>query len=103
MGFPLGRNWVIDAADSRYGISTTATISTVTPGDGEIVRTVDVKSDPDVVGLTLGAMVPTNQQFAYMAHANCVCSIALFVTHSSASQMRGLASIGTHQVGDVEG
>ena len=54
MGFPLGRNWVIDAAYSRYGISTTATITTDTPGVGAIVRTVDVKSDPDVVGLTLG-------------------------------------------------
>ena len=54
MGFPLGRNWVIDAAYSRYGISTTATITTATPGVGNIVRSVDVKSDPDVVGLTLG-------------------------------------------------
>lgn len=54
MGFPLGRNWVIDAAYSRYGISTTATITTATPGVGNIVRTVDVKADPDVVALTLG-------------------------------------------------
>jgi outer membrane protein len=52
--FPLGRNWVIDAAYSRYGISTTATITTATPGVGGIVRTVDVKSDPDVLGLMLG-------------------------------------------------
>ena len=54
MGFPLGGNWVIDAAFSRYDISTTATITTATPGFGNIVRTVDVRSDPDVIGLTLG-------------------------------------------------
>jgi outer membrane protein len=54
MGFPLARNWVIDAAYSRYGIRTTATITTATPGLGDVARTVDVRSDPDVVGLTLG-------------------------------------------------
>jgi outer membrane protein len=54
IGFPLGQNWVIDAAYSRYGIRTTATITTATPGVGDIVRTIDVRSDPDVVGLTLG-------------------------------------------------
>ena len=54
IGFPLGQNWVIDAAYSRYGIRTTATITTATPRVGNIVRTVDVRSDPDVVALTLG-------------------------------------------------
>ena len=54
MGFPLSQNWVIDAAYSRYGISTTATITTATPGFGDIARTVDVKTDPDVIGLMLG-------------------------------------------------
>ena len=54
IGFPLSRNWVIDAAYTRYGIRTTATITTATPGAGDIVRRVDVRSDPDVVGLTLG-------------------------------------------------
>ena len=54
MGFPLSRDWVIDAAYSRYGIRTTATITTATPGVGDIARTVDVRSDPSVVGLTLG-------------------------------------------------
>lgn len=54
MEFPLGRNWVLDATYSRYGISTTATITTATPGAGDIARTVDVRSDPDVVGLLLG-------------------------------------------------
>jgi outer membrane protein len=54
VGFPMGRNWVIDAAYSRYGIRTTATVTTTTPGIGDIVRTVDVRSDPDVFGLVLG-------------------------------------------------
>lgn len=54
IGFPLGRNWVIDAAYSRYGISTTASITTATPEVGGIVRTVDVRADPDVVGIMLG-------------------------------------------------
>ena len=54
VGFPVARNWVIDAAYSRYGIRTTATITTATPGFGDIARTVDVRSDPDVVGLTVG-------------------------------------------------
>ena len=54
MGIPLSRNWILDAAYCRYGISTTATITTATPGFGDIVRTIDVKSDPDVVALTLG-------------------------------------------------
>ncbi len=54
MGFPLSRDWVIDAAYSRYGIKTQATITTATPGFGDIARTVDVRSDPDVVGLMLG-------------------------------------------------
>lgn len=52
--FPMGPKWVIDAAYSRYGISTTATITTATPGVGDIVRTIDVKPDPDVFGLLLG-------------------------------------------------
>jgi outer membrane protein len=54
MGFPLSQNWVIDAAYCRYGIRTTATITTATPGAGDIVRTVDVRADPDVFALTLG-------------------------------------------------
>jgi outer membrane protein len=52
--FPLSRGWVIDAAYSRYGIKTTASITTATPGFGDIVRTVDVRSDPDVLALIVG-------------------------------------------------
>ncbi|HEY4066863.1 MAG TPA: OmpW family outer membrane protein [Burkholderiaceae bacterium] len=54
VGFPLSENWVIDAAYCRYGIRTTATITTATPGAGDIVRTIDVRADPDIVALTLG-------------------------------------------------
>lgn len=51
---PIGRNWLIDASYSRYDIRTTATITTTTPGFGDIARTVDVKADPGVIGLTVG-------------------------------------------------
>ena len=54
VGFPLGRNWVVDAGYSHYGIRTTATITTATPVVGDIVRTVGVKADPDVLGMMLG-------------------------------------------------
>jgi outer membrane protein len=54
MGFPLSQNWVIDAAYCRYSIRTTATITTATPGVGDITRTLDVRADPDIVALTLG-------------------------------------------------
>jgi outer membrane protein len=54
VAFPIGRNWVVDASYSRYDISTTATITTTTPGVGDIVRFADVKADPGVIGLTVG-------------------------------------------------
>ena len=45
---------MVDASYSRYGISTTATITTATPGAGDITRVIDLKADPGVVGLMLG-------------------------------------------------
>ncbi len=45
--------WGIDLAYARYGIRTTATITTTTPGLGDVERTVDVKVDPDVLSLML--------------------------------------------------
>ena len=51
---PIGRDWFVDGSYSRYDISTTATVTTTTPGVGNITRTVDVKADPGVVGLTVG-------------------------------------------------
>jgi outer membrane protein len=54
LGIPLSRNWVIDGSYSRYAIRTTATITTATPGVGNIARTIGVKANPDVFGVTLG-------------------------------------------------
>jgi outer membrane protein len=51
---PISRDWFVDASYSRYGISTTATVTTATPGFGNITRTVDVRADPGVFGLTMG-------------------------------------------------
>lgn len=51
---PLAPGWVADLAWSRYAIRTTATITTSTPGLGEVARRVDVKADPDVFSLMLG-------------------------------------------------
>ena len=50
----MSRSWVVDAAYSHYGIKTTATITTVTPGVGDIAREIDVQSNPDVFSLTVG-------------------------------------------------
>jgi outer membrane protein len=50
----LGERWLLDLAWARYGIETTASITTTTPGLGDVVRTVDVKADPDVFSLLLG-------------------------------------------------
>jgi outer membrane protein len=54
VSFPISRDWFVDGSYSRYGISTTATVTTATPGFGNITRTVDVKADPGVIGLTVG-------------------------------------------------
>lgn len=50
----LDDRWGVDLAYARYGIRTTATITTATPGLGDVVRTVDVKADPDVLSVMLG-------------------------------------------------
>lgn len=50
----LDPHWAVDLAYARYGIRTTATITTTTLGLGDVVRTVDVKADPDVLSLMLG-------------------------------------------------
>ncbi len=46
--------WFVDLSYSRYWIRTTATIDTDTPGVGTVQRKVKVRTDPDVVSLTLG-------------------------------------------------
>ena len=50
----LHERWSLDLAYARYGIQTTATITTATPGLGDVVRTLDVKADPDVFSAMLG-------------------------------------------------
>lgn len=50
----LDERWGLDLAYARYGIRTTATITTPTPGLGDVARTVDVKADPDVFSVMLG-------------------------------------------------
>jgi len=52
--FPIAKNWVIDMGYSRYSIETTATITTTTPGVGDIARTIKVKADPGAFGLLVG-------------------------------------------------
>lgn len=54
VGIPLGGNWILDATYSRYGIRTKATITTTTPGVGDIARTMNVRVDPDIFGILLG-------------------------------------------------
>ena len=51
---PVTQNWFVDASYSKYEIRTTATVTTATPGFGNITRTVDVKADPGIFGLTVG-------------------------------------------------
>lgn len=52
--FPIAKNWVIDMGYSRYWIKTTSTITTATPGVGDIARTINVKADPGAFGLVVG-------------------------------------------------
>lgn len=52
--FPIAKNWVLDVAYSRYWIKTTATLTTTTPGVGDIARKIDVKVDPGVFSLMVG-------------------------------------------------
>lgn len=52
--FPIAKNWVLDVSYSRYWIKTTATITTATPGVGEIERKINVKVDPGAFGLLVG-------------------------------------------------
>lgn len=52
--FPLGKNWLIDVGYTRYWIKTTATITTATPGLGDVARTVNVKANPHAIGVAVG-------------------------------------------------
>lgn len=50
----LDRNWFLDLSYSRYWIRTTATVTTFTPGVGDIERKLKVRTTPELVSLTLG-------------------------------------------------
>lgn len=50
----LDNDWYLTASWSRYGIRTTATITTETPGVGPIRRQVKLRVDPDVFGVLIG-------------------------------------------------
>lgn len=50
----LSRRWYADFAYSHYWIRTTATVSTATPGAGDVARTLDVGADPNVFSVMLG-------------------------------------------------
>ena len=51
---PLGEPWLMDVSLARYRIATTATLRTQTPGVGEVLRSLDVRVDADVLSLMLG-------------------------------------------------
>ncbi|HSV54325.1 MAG TPA: OmpW family outer membrane protein [Burkholderiaceae bacterium] len=51
---PLGERMMLLAGYSRYGIKTTADITTETPGVGPITRSITMRSDPGVVSLLVG-------------------------------------------------
>ncbi len=50
----VDQNWFLDFSYSRYWIKTTATITTATPGVGDVQRKIKVRADPDVLSLTVG-------------------------------------------------
>lgn len=51
---PLSERMMLIAGFSRYGIKTTANITTETPGVGPITRSVTMRADPGVVSLLVG-------------------------------------------------
>lgn len=48
------RHWFADVSYSKYWIRSTATVTTATPGAGDIERSVKVRTSPDVVSFTVG-------------------------------------------------
>lgn len=52
--YPIDQRWSINTEFSTYHLKTTATISTQTPGFGEITRRIDAKDNPRIFGLTVG-------------------------------------------------
>lgn len=52
--YPIDERWSINFDYGRFKLKTTATVSTQTPGIGEITRRVEIKDTPQIFGLTLG-------------------------------------------------
>lgn len=50
----LNKSWFMDLSYSRYWITADATVTTATPGAGDIARKISVDVDPDVLSLTVG-------------------------------------------------
>lgn len=50
---PLGSHWFADIVVQRYGIRTSATLTSATPGVGNIARTQDLKINPNLFALAI--------------------------------------------------
>lgn len=55
--YPITENWIVDLSYYHYWVKTRNTFTTVTPtpaGNVELVRSGDVRADPDIFGLVVG-------------------------------------------------
>ncbi|MGF6411585.1 OmpW/AlkL family protein [Paraburkholderia sp. MM5482-R1] len=48
------KHWLVDFSYLHYWTRTTLTLTTATPGFGNITRTIGVKANPDLLGLVIG-------------------------------------------------
>ena len=51
---PLTGGWLLDFSYSYYWIKTTATLTTATPGVGNIARQIDVTANPGALAFNVG-------------------------------------------------
>lgn len=54
VGYPIDKNWIVNLEYSTFRIRSTATVVTDTPGFGPVLRTVDIKDTPRILGLAVG-------------------------------------------------
>lgn len=52
--YPIAKNWVVDFSYLHYWTKTTVTFTTETPGVGALVRTGNVKANPDHFAFSIG-------------------------------------------------
>lgn len=50
----VGERWVFDVSYLKYRIRSDATITTETPGAGEITRTIQLSTNPDILAVSMG-------------------------------------------------